>query len=173
MAGDLFERRWDWWLRTRRRRRVALAFWWLVPVVCVAIAVWGTYETMFKLHRDYTVLEQRGARETATFAGCTGGRDDDCRLRLPGIPAGWDYRQNFDQFSGLSIGAPVEVVIDPEDPHRRYTAADVQGHTNEGFGVLFGFSIIIGLVGFAAVPFLLRAGRTMLESAQEEEPHRH
>src|SRR5215210_1287553 len=115
------------------------------PVVFIGIAVWGTYETMFKLRRDYSVLDQRGARATATFSGCTGGRDNKCRLRLAGSPALWDYSQNFHQFSGLSIGAPVEVVIDPEDPNRRYTAVDVRRRTNEGFGVLFGFCIVIGL----------------------------
>ncbi len=173
MAEDLFERQWGWWLRRKRRTRVALAFWWLVPVVFIGIAVWGTYETMFKLRRDYAVLDQRGARATATFAGCTGGEDNKCRLRLPGSPAVWDYRQNSDQFNGRSIGAPVEVVIDPEDPNKRYTAVDVRRRTNQGIGLLFGFSIVIGLAGFAAVPFLLRFGRSMLEAAQEAERHRH
>src|SRR5919198_2752344 len=167
MAADLFERRWGWWLRSKRRTRVALAFWWLIPVVFIGIAVWGTYETMFKLRRDYTVLGQRGVRATATFAGCTGGRDKKCRLRLPGRANRWDYGQNFDQFSGLAVGAPVEVVIDPEDPNRRYTAVDVRRRTNQGVGALFGFSIIIGLAGFATVPLLLRFSRAMLETAQE------
>jgi len=144
----------------------------LFLVVFIGIAVWGTYETMFKLRRDYSVLDQRGARATATFSGCTGGRDNKCRLRLAGSPALWDYSQNFHQFSGLSIGAPVEVVIDPEDPNRRYTAVDVRRRTNEGFGVLFGFCIVIGLAGFAAVPVLLRSSRAMLEIAHEAEGHR-
>ena len=153
--------------------RVALAFWWLIPVGFIGIAVWGTYETTFKLRRDYAVLDQRGVQVTARFAGCTGGQDSKCRLRLPGSPTAWDYGQNFDQFAGLTIGAPVEVLIDAEDPDRRYTAVDVHRRTNQGVGVLFGFSIVLGLAGFAGVPSVLRFSRTMLETAQAMEGQRH
>jgi hypothetical protein len=171
MATDLVERRRGGWLRATVRQRVAPAVRWLVPVAFIAVAVWGTNETMRELPRDYTVLDRRGARMTATFAGCTGGRDNTCRLRLPGERVLWDYRQNSAQFDGLSAGAPVEVLIDPENRRTRYTAVDVRRRTNAGFGVLFGFSIVIGLAGVASVPYLRRSGRPLPDIARAAEGH--
>jgi hypothetical protein len=163
---NLFERQWGWWLRSTRRVKVALAFWWLLPATCVGLACWGTYETMVKLPRDYSLLEQRGIPLEATFAGCTRGRDKKCRLQLSERPNAWEYRHNFSQFDGLAVGEPVEVVIDPEHPERRYTALDLQRHTNEGFGVLFVFSILIGIAGVVGVSFLLRFSRAMVREAR-------
>jgi hypothetical protein len=170
VAKERFEhqasRQWGWWLRSTRRVMVALAFWWLVPATFVGLAGWGTYETMVKLPRDYSSLEQRGIRFEATFAGCTRGLDETCRLRLPERPTVWQYAHNHQQFDGLAVGDPVEVVVDPEDPARRYTALDLQRHTNEGFGVLFMFSILLGIAGVVGVPFLVRFSRTMVREAQ-------
>jgi hypothetical protein len=166
VSEERFERQWGWWLRSTRRVKVALAFWWLVPATCVGLACWGTYETMVKLPRDYSLLEQRGIRLEATFAGCTGGRDEKCRLRLPERPVAWEYAHNLPQFDGLAVGDPVDVVVDPDHPERRYTALDLQRHTNEGFGVLFAFSLLIGIAGVVGVPFLLRFSRTMVRLAQ-------
>jgi hypothetical protein len=172
MAADLFERRWGWWLRTRRRTRVALGVQWLVPIVCIGIAVWGGHQTMVKLPRDYSALERRGAPAIARFAGCTGGRDNRCTLRLPGDAAAWDYHQDVGQFDGLMLGAPVEVVVDPEDPSRRFTAADVRRRTNAGVGVLFGFSLIMGIAGVVAAAYLVRFARLALETAGKTEARR-
>jgi hypothetical protein len=165
VSSERFERQWGWWLRSTRRVKAVLAFWWLVPVVFIAIGIWGTYETMVKLPRDYALLEQGGVRLEATFAGCTGGRDEKCRLRLPERRGIWEYARNFSQFDGLAVGDPVQVVVDPEHPQRRYTALDLQRHTNEGFGVLFLFSILIGIAGVVGVPFLLGFSRTMVHEA--------
>lgn len=172
MSGNYFERRWGWWLRKKRRTRFVLATWWLLPTVAIGIGVWATYTTMFKLPEDYSVLDRRGVRVAATFAGCTGGRDEKCRLRLPASSSSWDYGQNFGQFNGLDLGSPVEVVIDPKDPFRRYTAADVRERTNQGVGILFGFGIIMALAGSAAIPWLLRFCREMLKLADEREVRR-
>jgi hypothetical protein len=59
VSEERFGRQWGWWLRSTRRVKVALAFWWLVPAT-VGLACWGTYETMLKLPHDYSLLEQRG-----------------------------------------------------------------------------------------------------------------
>jgi hypothetical protein len=166
VAKERFERRWGWWLRSTRRVKVALAFWWLVPGAVVGLACWGTYETIVKLPREYASLEQRGIRLEATFAGCTGGRDKKCHLRLPEHSTAWEYPQNLPQFDGLAVDDPVEMVVDPEHPERRYTALDLQRQTNEGFGVLFVFSILIGIAGVVGVPLLQRVSRTMVREAQ-------
>jgi hypothetical protein len=132
----------------------------------VGTGCWGTYETMFKLPREYSTLESRGIPLTATFAGCTAGRDATCTLELPGSRARWDYGENHAQFDGLSVGAPVAVMVDPKDPHTRYTAVDLRRHTNAGFGVLFAFSLALGIAGLAAIPFLLRFSREVIDAAE-------
>jgi hypothetical protein len=46
---------------------------------------------------------------------------------------------------------------------------DLQRRTNEGFGVLFGFSVLIGIAGVVVVPFLRRWSGRMVREAQHRE----
>jgi hypothetical protein len=162
MARSDFDRRYGWWLRRKWRMRALLSFWAIVPLSMIGIGVGGIDQTLIALPRQYDALEQRGRLTTASFAGCTGGRDSKCRLTLPGSSRSWDYSENFPQFEGLPIGAPVPVLVDPDHPGTRYTVLDVTRRTNAGFGVVAAFSSVVGLTGLVGLPWFARWARRFL-----------
>ena len=144
--------------RSERGMRVAMAMVWIVPISFFGVGAWGLNETLLELPHDYSILEERGVRRPAVFLGCTRHKDRDCRLRLAGQEP-WTYPINGPQFRGLSPGDPVEVLVDPRNPSRRYTAADVRMRTHEGIGGLFAFSVAMVLGGIVATGYMRRATR--------------
>jgi hypothetical protein len=122
----------------------------------IGMGVYTTWDAATNRPHLYAVLRDRGVPLTASFAGCSGGRDDICRLTVTyrGTSRTWDYGENHPQFDRLSRGDPVAVLLDPRHPQTVYTVRDVQ--TDYDTGVLSGSSILgVGFVifGVAALGF--------------------
>lgn len=136
---------------TRTSRRVGNAMWLLVCAFFVVFGVATTWKAASGLPQTYSHLSSHGVRATALFAGCrvTGIRDHECRLTLAygGRTRTWGYSEDFPQFHGLSVGALVPVVVDPEHPTTVYTVHDVETRYDAGFGVLAIFGIVLTVVG--------------------------
>ena len=136
---------------TRNSSRVRDVMWLLVCAFFVVFGVVTTWNAAADLPRTYSHLSSHGVRATALFTGCrvTGIRDHECRLTLTygGRTRTWNYSEDFPQFDGLSVGAPVPVVVDPEHPTTAYTVHDVETRYDAGFGVLAIFGIVLAIVG--------------------------
>jgi hypothetical protein len=102
--------------------------------------------------RTYRQLRSHGVGLTAQFAGCPNRLD--CRLTLSygGRSRTWKYGADYPQFDHLSVGAPVQVLLDPAHPNTVYTVHDVQTNNNTGRGLA---SVGLGLIVFGLLVLLL------------------
>jgi hypothetical protein len=142
--------------RARRRSMRATAA--VSSVVCLFFLVFGivtTWNAASGLPKTYSKLSAHGVVETATFAGCrvVDVREHECRLSLAGRT--WRYPEDYSQFSGLALGAPVDVLVDPKHPATAYTAHDVAIRFDAGFGPLAILGIVFAVAGFLGLAFLL------------------
>jgi hypothetical protein len=129
-------------------------------IVCVFFVVYGSWivsRSLVTLPRRYDALRDHGTKATAYLLGCppVHGR---CELRLTfdGETRRWHYDENRRQFSGLSPGSPVRMLVDPRHPATAYTAVDVAGQTNAGWSVTAIYGLVLLVIGLAAAYGLTR-----------------
>jgi Bacterial PH domain/Protein of unknown function (DUF3592) len=152
--------------RRRRGLRVYYAVTWLV--LCVFLVTFGSYvawNSAVKLPHTYAALRTNGIHATADFAGCSviDIRTTECRLslRYQGRTRTWDYQNDYAQFNHLAVGAPVDVLIDPNNPTTVYTVRDVVTHDNAGFGVLSAFGVVMALLGMTGAAWYFWSQRRL------------
>lgn len=76
----------------------------------------------------------------------------------------WDYGDNFPQFAGLAIGAPIAVLLDPAHPTTVYTAHDVESNVNAGrFNAPVIFGVALAAIGAVMIAFVFRLRRRFAE----------
>jgi Bacterial PH domain len=139
----------------RQSMRVTAA---VSSVVCLFFLVFGivtAWRATSDLPKTYSTLSAHGVHETARFAGCrvVDVREHECRLSLAGRT--WRYSEDYAQFRGLALGAPVDVLVDPKHPATVYTAHDVAVRFDAGFGPLAILGIVFAVAGFLGLAFLL------------------
>jgi hypothetical protein len=135
--------------------RTTIVVWSVVCGFFLILGVVTAWNAAAGLPRTYSSLDAHGVHETATFAGCRviDVREHECRLSLAGRT--WKYSEDYPQFSGLGLGAPVDVLVDPKHPATVYTAHDVALRYDAGFGPLAIFGIVLAVAGFLGLAFLL------------------
>jgi hypothetical protein len=135
----------------------------LVLASLVGLGVHGLVTTFLTRPHTYDVLESRGVARQARVVECRsglgGGHGRACELSLSygGSTRTWVYGENTAQFAGLAPGAPVEVLVDPQQPGTVYTRTDVAARTNTGWG-----PIALLSVGALVLAFGLAAGLLIL-----------
>jgi hypothetical protein len=139
----------------RRSMRVTVAVWFTLCLFFLVFGIVTLWHAASGLPRTYSHLDDHGVHENATFAGCRviDIREHQCRLTLAGRT--WTYSEDYRQFSGLEIGAAVDVLVDPKHPATVYTSHDVAVRYDAGFGALAIFGIVLAVIGFLGLAFLL------------------
>jgi hypothetical protein len=100
----------------------------------------------------------------ATTASLTSTRRVRCQLslRFDGRVRTWDYPEDSTQFEGLTVGAPIPVLVDPTDSSIVYTLRDVEHRTNAGTSPVFWYGVVLVVLGLAGFAFLLRLSRSTM-----------
>jgi hypothetical protein len=158
---------WDLPAERPRSRRVVESLPTVTAVlVCGFLAVFGAAAAWNAIHRQpavYAQLKAYGVPVWASFAGCSiaGIKDEHCRLSLAyeGRSRTWTYREDYTQFRGLAVGAPVSVLVDPAHPTTVYTARDVASGYGTGLGVMFFFGVGLALAGLLGLVWFVRFER--------------
>jgi hypothetical protein len=132
----------------------------VVALFLMGFGAWTAWDGATRRPHVYARLRAHGVSLTATFAGCPSR--DECRLTVwyQGRRRTWDYGDTFPQFAGLSIGAPIAVLLDPAHPTTVYTAHDVETNVNAGrFSAPVIFGVALAAIGAVMIAFVLRLHR--------------
>jgi hypothetical protein len=146
--------------RARRSSlRLTIVTWLLLFLFFLLFGIVTAWHAASDLPGTYSHLEAEGIRATATFAGCRviDVRHHECRLTLDfrGRTRTWTYAEDYPQFDGTPVGAPVDVLVDPKHPTTVYSAHDVAVRYDAGFGALAIVGIVFAVLGFLGLAFLL------------------
>ena len=123
----------------------------LLAVTFLAIAASLLRSALVTLPSDYDRLAARGVAVDAQVTECSGGHNRTCELAYTyaGTTTRWAYPQNSGQFA--EAGSVVTLLVDPSDPSIRYTAVDVQGRFNAGFGLAAAFGLVSAVIGLGTM----------------------
>jgi hypothetical protein len=136
----------------------------VVALFLIGFGAWTAWDAATRRPHVYARLRAHGVSLAATFLGCPSR--DECRLtvRYQGRTRTWDYGDNFPQFRGLAIGAPVAVLLDPAHPTTVYTARDVETNVNAGrFSAPVIFGVAFATLGAVMIAFAFRWRRKFAE----------
>jgi hypothetical protein len=127
--------------------------------VCIFFVVFGgitAWKSLYSLPRTYDRLRSNGVDATARFVTC-GHPGCTLRLTFDGRTREWRYGLDRAQFSGLAPGAPVQMLVDPNDHSTVYTVHDVRNNTNAGWTGPAIYGVVLFVLGLLGLYGLWRA----------------
>jgi hypothetical protein len=132
--------------------------------LCTLFIIFGVvtaWQDIVQRPQTYERLRDHGRQANAQLVSCS-HRGCTLTLTYAGDTRKWLYPANRKQFNGLTIGAAIPVLVDPDHPQTVYTVRDVNDNTNAGWsptGIYSLFLLVLGLVGLYGLTRAIRAYR--------------